>query len=190
MKNQNFQLMTDVELVAEFKKGNESAYNALYHKYKPKLYNFIFKFTRNIEWAEDITQTTFMKVFEKIDLYSEEDLFKAWLFAIAKNHFINTYRKEKRWKLIISDEEFVGLYNDSLVDKDSIEKMIESKEETAELMSKIDMLSQNQRLVISLILKGLKYREIAELFNMNINNVRTFRRVGVEKLRVMYNVPN
>lgn len=188
MKNQNFQLMTDAELVAEFKQGNESAYNALYYKYKTSLHNFMYRLTQNVELAEDITQTTFIKMFEKIDLYSENSVFKSWLFTIAKNHFINMYRKEMRWKLIISEDEFVNLYHSSLVDKDSIEKMLESKEKTAELMSKIERLPKNQKLVISFLLKGLKYKEIAELFNMNLNNVKTFRRLGVENLRNIYNV--
>ena len=59
------------------------------------LYNTAYRMTRNSEDAEDLVQETYFKAYRHYDKFAEGTNFKAWLFKILKNSFINNYRKKQ-----------------------------------------------------------------------------------------------
>jgi RNA polymerase sigma-70 factor (ECF subfamily) len=61
--------------------------------YVDSLYNTAYRMTRNSEDAEDLVQETYLKAYKYYDKFEEGTNFKAWLFKIMKNTFINNYRK-------------------------------------------------------------------------------------------------
>ena len=63
--------------------------------YVDSLYNTAYRMTRNSEDAEDLVQETYLKAYKYYDKFEEGTNFKAWLFKIMKNTFINNYRKRK-----------------------------------------------------------------------------------------------
>jgi RNA polymerase sigma-70 factor (ECF subfamily) len=52
--------------------------------------------TRNAQDAKDLVQETYLKAYRYYDKFEEGTNFKAWLFKILKNTFINTYRKKQK----------------------------------------------------------------------------------------------
>ena len=60
------------------------------------LYNTAYRMTRNAEDAEDLVQETYLKAHRYYDKFEEGTNFKAWLFKIMKNTFINNYRKQQQ----------------------------------------------------------------------------------------------
>ena len=60
------------------------------------LYNTAFRMTRNAQDAEDLVQETYLKAYRYYDKFQEGTNFKAWLFKILKNTFINNYRKQQQ----------------------------------------------------------------------------------------------
>jgi RNA polymerase sigma-70 factor (ECF subfamily) len=60
------------------------------------LYNTAFRMTRNAQDAEDLVQETYLKAYRYYDKFEEGTNFKAWLFKILKNTFINNYRKKQQ----------------------------------------------------------------------------------------------
>ena len=63
--------------------------------YYDQLYKTALRMTRSVEDAEDLIQETYLKAYKYYERFSEGTNFKAWLFKIMKNTFINTYRKKK-----------------------------------------------------------------------------------------------
>ena len=63
--------------------------------YVDALYNTAYRMTRNAEDAEDLVQETYLKAYKYYDKFEEGTNFKAWLFKIMKNTFINNYRKKQ-----------------------------------------------------------------------------------------------
>jgi len=59
------------------------------------LYNTAYRMTRNAEDAEDLVQETYLKAYRYYDKFEQGTNFKAWLFKIMKNTFINNYRKRQ-----------------------------------------------------------------------------------------------
>src|SRR5688500_20194965 len=64
--------------------------------YVDSLYNTAYRMTRNSEDAEDLVQETYLKAYKYYDKFEEGTNFKAWLFKIMKNTFINNYRKKQQ----------------------------------------------------------------------------------------------
>jgi len=192
MKKQtdSFKIMTDSELVIEFKKGNEAAFNALYLKYERQVYAFIFSKCKDKYVSEEVTQITFMKVVSSINSYSEKGLFRAWLFRIASNELVNAIRKNSGTICSLEDKKIRISKSEFFEDSDFVEKTIEQKENNDRLRSFIQKLPPNQSLVISLLLEEMKYKEVAIFINMNENTVKTTRFHAVENLRKMYFVEN
>jgi RNA polymerase sigma-70 factor (ECF subfamily) len=60
------------------------------------LYNTAYRMTRNAQDAEDLVQETYLKAYRYYDKFEEGTNFKAWLFKILKNTFINSYRKKQK----------------------------------------------------------------------------------------------
>jgi RNA polymerase sigma-70 factor, ECF subfamily len=59
------------------------------------LYTMALRLTRNPEEAEDLTQETLLRAYRFFDRYEQGSNFRAWLFKILKNAFINRYRKDQ-----------------------------------------------------------------------------------------------
>ena len=58
------------------------------------LKSFAMTFTRNREDANDLTQETMLKAISYRDYYTPQTNFKAWVFTIMRNIFINQYRRK------------------------------------------------------------------------------------------------
>ena len=58
------------------------------------LKSFALGFTRNQEDAKDLTQDTMLKAINYKTYYTPQTNFKAWVFTIMRNIFINQYRRK------------------------------------------------------------------------------------------------
>ena len=74
--------------------------------YRKSLYSTACRFTGNPQAAEDLVQETYMKAFRYYGNFKKGTNFRAWLFKILKNSFINYYRKKNfdsdPWKWILN----------------------------------------------------------------------------------------
>lgn len=82
------------EINADQKKGWD--FEAVAMPFVDSLYNTAYRMTRNAQDAEDLVQETYLKAYRYYDKFQEGTNFKAWLFKILKNTFINNYRKRQK----------------------------------------------------------------------------------------------
>ena len=61
----------DSVLIDKAKNGNEGAFKILVNKYYPRVYASLFSFTKSKEDSEDLTQQTFIKVWQQLTLLEE-----------------------------------------------------------------------------------------------------------------------
>ena len=91
----------DKNLMVAFQGGNENEYTELYQKYLP-IFSFCKGFSTNFtkEVAEDITQETLIKLYNKKDYYDPNynAKFNTWLYKIVENLAKVGLRKVKRKK--------------------------------------------------------------------------------------------
>lgn len=68
------------------------------------LKNWLIKQTGNYDQAQDLLQDVFIKAMKHKDVFCHIDNAKSWLFKVAKNSFIDSYRKSKGELLSIVDD--------------------------------------------------------------------------------------
>ncbi|MDQ6985578.1 MAG: sigma-70 family RNA polymerase sigma factor [Candidatus Dojkabacteria bacterium] len=91
---------------------NIHAFDKLYQYYVTRIYSYIFYRTSNKEVAEDITSAVFLQACQKIQMFdiSKGFRFSAWLYQVAHNKMIDYFRRNKKFKVNVTnfDEEKLG----------------------------------------------------------------------------------
>ena len=89
----------DLALVRRAKKGDYRAFDLLVLKYQSRIVSIAFKFVKEIQLAEDISQESFIKAYRSIDSFREESAFYTWLYRItantAKNYLVSKGRRKE-----------------------------------------------------------------------------------------------
>jgi len=155
----------DSQLVSQYFKGDEKSLEILIKKYLKPIYGFVYKYTGNIQEAEDLTQEVFVKMWRHLKKYNKNKSFKTWLFSIAKNTCIDWLRKKKT--IPISELKERG-ENDNFFEQVSISQLLQSA--TNNLLPKYQT-------VLSLYYNdNLNFREIAEKLNEPLDTIKSRHR--------------
>ena len=86
---------SDAELIARAQRGEESAFEALYHAHKRRVYRLCFRMIGNTAEAEELTQEAFLRVFRKIHMFRGDSAFSTWLHRLSVNVVLMRLRKKR-----------------------------------------------------------------------------------------------
>jgi len=86
----------DIKEITECLKGNFKSFERLVDKYQKPLFNSAVRMVNDYDDAKDITQTAFIKAFEKLDTYDPKHKFFSWLYRILVNESLNFIGKKRR----------------------------------------------------------------------------------------------
>jgi RNA polymerase sigma-70 factor, ECF subfamily len=84
------------ELIRAAQRGNRAAFAVLVDRYWDRLYRWLYHLTRDSHTAEDLCQETFLKAFAAVDRFKAGTNFRAWLFRIGHNNFVNLHRSRSQ----------------------------------------------------------------------------------------------
>ena len=166
-------MFSDDDIIKSVKEGQVQNFEILINRYKNRIVNFIYKMIYDYDEALNISQDTFLKVFENIKRYKGEDSFGGFIFTIAKNIMLNYLKKEKR-KSNFSTFFAKGEKNKNLSYEDTQYTYME-KEKREELLNKaIREIKENQRLALILkVYLNFSYNKIAEITDWSIPKIET-----------------
>jgi len=83
---------TDLKLIEQLKKHDEDAVTEFVVTYKPKVYQLAFRYLRNKEDAEEVSQDVLMKVINKIAAFRGDSALSSWIYRITFNTAMSRLR--------------------------------------------------------------------------------------------------
>jgi RNA polymerase sigma-70 factor, ECF subfamily len=86
---------TDEELLARLKSRDENAIRDVAEAYGSKIYQLAFRYLRNKEDAEEVTQDVLYKVYRKIDAFRGDAALSSWIYRITFNAAMSRLRTAK-----------------------------------------------------------------------------------------------
>jgi RNA polymerase sigma-70 factor (ECF subfamily) len=145
--------------------GDEHAWRRIVETYTPRVFGLIRVQCGSEDLAEEITQSTFCTMAERIDRYAEQGRFESWLFRIAMNR-------------LVESETLVGLAGGAEQAAGPAADEIEA------LRAAMARLSEADRQVVHLRhLAGLSFARIAEVLGEPLGTVLARQHRALKKLR-------
>ena len=162
----------DSELIKKAKKGSHGAFNILMNKYYPRVYASIFSFIKSKEDSEDLSQQTFIKVWQQLDTFRGDSAFFTWVYRIAinlaKNFVTSSGFKKQKINTSIDDAEI------DISSFDDIESAVIHNESLEEISYFIDSLPESLKTAFVLReSEGKSYEAIAAITDTPIGTVRS-----------------
>lgn len=137
---------------------------------KEKLHYYALSLTSDPEKAKDLLQETNLKVLTYREKFTPETNFKAWVYTIMRNTFINAYRRNLKAKNAFQNSNKEYLMN---ISKDKANPSPDSLYGLKEIHKKIDALANDYRIPFTMFVEGYKYKEIAEKMDLPLGTVKS-----------------
>ena len=137
--------------------NNRPAQQMIYAKYAPKMLSVCRQYIKDIQFAEDLMITSFMKIFVILYKFENKGSFEGWMRRIMINECISYIRVHK--KVSFLEDEF---YAETGFDAS------ESNYNVDEIQFMIDNLPEGYKLIFNLFaIDGYKHQEIATMLNIS-----------------------
>ncbi len=131
---------------------------------------FAYNLTKNSEDAKDLYQETAFRAMTNREKFRAGTNFKAWLFTIMKNIFINNYRRRVKGNSIIDTADNLYYLNSGW---DEGGNTAETDIFMSELNELIQALEESLRTPFILHYRGFKYQEIADQLGLPLGTVKS-----------------
>jgi RNA polymerase sigma-70 factor (ECF subfamily) len=86
---------SDEDLIQAVAAGDKTAFEALVHRHKVRLYNYLLRLLRDPAEAEEVAQETFVRAYVHAGKYRTVARFSTWLYTIATNLVRNRIRRQR-----------------------------------------------------------------------------------------------
>lgn len=163
-------------LIKKCKNKDSRAQMQIYDMYCKAMFNTACSFIKDDAIAQDIMQEAFIKAYKKIETYTGEATFGAWLKRIVINQSLDWIKKQKLETVEIDDQVI------SIVDDESWE--IENDISLQTIYHCIEQLPQKCRNVVKLyLLEGYDHQEVAQILQITEIASRSQLSRGKNRLR-------
>jgi RNA polymerase sigma-70 factor (ECF subfamily) len=169
------------------REGDEEAFAELVEINTPAVHAMVYRFLRNGQLVEDITQEVFLRIYRNAKKYQPTAKFTTWLYRIVANLCFNTTRKKKLTTVSIdafgNDDTRPG-FDPPAPGTNSPDQTINARELQAEIESAIAQLPQNQQTAILLNkYENLSYKQIGSILKISTMAVKSLLSRARENLR-------
>jgi len=164
------------QLIINCKNGDKTAQFTIYKQYYKAMFNIALRIVNDSFEAEDIMQESFLAAFTKLDSFSGNVTFGAWLKRIVINNSLTALKKNNRLETVSLEKVTVKVVTE--------EKQDYSLLSAKEILNQVSKLKNNYKVAITLnLIEGYDYEEIAQIMDISYENSRTTVSRAKQKLR-------
>lgn len=135
-------------------------FNDLFHQFKEKLYRLCYSYCNSNALAEDLLQESFSKIWIHLDTFRQECSYSTWMYRITANTCLMYLRTHKKNPVILQEVN---------ADHHATESYTEAPVNA--LIAAITKLDDLERMIITMLLDEVSYKEIAAVLGISENNV-------------------
>ena len=163
-------------LIEKCIQNDSRAQMQLYDLYCKAMFNTAYNFIKDDAIAQDVMQEAFIKAFKKIDTFTGEATFGAWLKRIVINQSLD-YLKKQKIATVELNEEVAYLPNEEALE-------VDSEISLAVIYKCIEDLPQKCKNVVKLyLLEGYDHQEVAQILEISEVASRSQLSRGKSKLK-------
>ena len=156
----------ETEWIRAAQSGDREAFARLLECYWDRLYRWLYHLTRDRHTAEDLTQETFLKALGAMQSFRAGTNFRAWIFRIGHNNFVNQKRSEKRTKHQLPEDA-------AAPDVGGVETTTENRDSLQVVNRAVADLPADFRSALLLrVEEGLSFREVAKILGTTEETAR------------------
>lgn len=146
------------QLIKRAVSGNQKAQQAIYEKFSPMMLGVCRQYVKDLQYAEDVMVSAFVKVFKGLHSFEHRGSFEGWIRRIMVRESISFLRKRQ----------FVVYDTDVLENNQGQAVSDMSLTDVEHLQTLIDALPEGYKMVFVLYaVEGYKHQEIAEMLNIS-----------------------
>ena len=172
--------LSDEELVDRFRSGDEDSFRILVERHSPRIFNIIYRTTKDRNLAEDLSQEVFLRMYRFLGGFKKESRFSTWLYRLTVNVCFNAQRKRKEEpKVVILSQQVADVGSNpgtrELEDESfSPQKTLEKEELARKIKSAIDSLPEVLKMTFILReFEDLPYKELAKVLRCSQGTIKS-----------------
>lgn len=164
------------QLMEGCKKGDAKAQFTIYKLYYKAMYNTAFRIVNYPFEAEDVMQESFLSAFTKLDSFSGQVTFGAWLKKIVINNSITALKKNNKYEMVPLEKVAITAIEEDGADYSELD--------VSAVLNKLSALKNNYKVALTLnLIEGYDCEEIAQIMDISYENTRTTISRAKNKLR-------
>lgn len=157
----------------------EFAFNLIVREYSERLYWHIRELVCTHEDADDLLQSTFIRVWKGLPTFREESNLYTWLYRIATNEALTFLKKRRVAKFLL-----LGNYTTALENRLKADPSFDGDRLQIAIRREILKLPDKQRAVFSLrYFQELKYEEISQIMNTSVGALKASYHLACQKIK-------
>ncbi len=175
-------LSLDEPLVVAAKAGDKIAYGRLVELHQSPVRGFLRQLTKqDFGLADDLAQDAFLLAYQRIETFRQDASFKSWVTSIAYKLFLQSIRKDKRRKALLTASVPVEDQFDNIAQCD----------DKIDINWALEQLKHEERTAIRLHHhQGMSHQEIAEIMQMPLGTIKSHISRGRENLKALLTNPS
>lgn len=170
-----------IDLIKKVKSGSYEDFTRLYFNYADLLYGFVLNLTKSPVDAEDILQETFLKIWQTRENISLETSFKSYLYTIARNLIIDSFRKKINsvaFEVYIQSDIYQNYSENNIEDEIYFDEFLENFNEAKKKLSsrQLEIFELSRE-------RGYSIKDIAEKLSISEKTVKNQLTFALKILR-------
>ena len=176
---------SDAQLIHRVLNGDDTAFSELVKKYQKQVHALAWRKIGDFHIAEEITQDTFLKAYQKLRTLKKPQRFASWLYVIATNR-CNTWLHKKRFRMQLLKNKGGARsekpsYSEYVVEENERVSVETQREVVKKLLAKLE---ESERIVMTLHYFGeMSCTEIGAFLGVSANTVKSRLRRAQQRLK-------